>query len=82
MLSEKHVNVCYFFMIVPQLVLALSVTFEERMSKKKILKALILIIVWDMCGGVFLVWGFWTGRVGGFQPTKLLSQNLFLLVVL
>lgn len=82
----------------PQLVLALSVTFEERVSKKKrILKAPVLVILWcGVCGGFV-----WIGGGGGvffvvcgvvfvwfwwfvffFKLTKLLSLNLFLLAVL
>lgn len=51
----------------PQLVLALSVTFEERMSKKKrILKAPILVILWcGTCGvlGFFWLVVFWLGFI-------------------
>lgn len=53
-------------------------------NNKKILKAVFLVILWDMCGGVFFVWFgvFGQGEWVGFNLQNYLSQNLFLLAVL
>jgi len=62
------------FLMAPQLVLALSITFEERMSKR-ILKAPVLVILWcgvlDVfcCGFGFLCFGF-------FSPCKTVKPEL------
>lgn len=48
---------CVFvaFLMAPQLVLALSITFEERMRGEKKLKSPILVILWYVW---WLCWGF------------------------
>lgn len=57
------------FLMAPQLVLALSITFEERMRGEKKLKAPILVILW-------YVWWLWWGFCVLWGACVCVSSNL------